>query len=161
MGVKSRKDMTFSDPNGVIERCWDVAGKRVQRLQKFIQQKDMGKRSRVLVEFDAQTQEYVIKELSEIFERLKKIKIGKSFVTRVAASKVLFATIPEIAIPIDKAEWDYVFETEKYEAILTIMINEIKEWEIKTEEKLESVDNKKPTTLPSIYNVMAMSARPS
>jgi hypothetical protein len=39
------------------------------------------------------------------------------------------------------------------------MIDEINEWEGKSQTPFESLDSP-PTTIPSIYNVMAMAARP-
>jgi hypothetical protein len=40
------------------------------------------------------------------------------------------------------------------------MIEEIKEWETNTQTHLETLDPKPPTTVTSVYNVMAMSERP-
>ncbi len=91
-----------------------------------------------------------------------------SQVTPVAASKVLFATLSEIALPVDNLEWDQVFRVEKkqrekaggYAKILSTMIREIKEWENKSERQLEELSLEQTTTFPAIYNILAMSVRP-
>lgn len=40
------------------------------------------------------------------------------------------------------------------------MTDEIRLWENKSKMNLETLDPNPPTTLPSVYNVMAMDARP-
>jgi hypothetical protein len=126
----------------------------------YLQQNGLLNRSRIVVELAPTMQDYVVKETGRLFVALSEIEVRNSMISRVGASKILFATLPEIALPVDNVEWDYVFETENYEEILSTMINEIKEWERKTGHKLETVEQNGHTTLPSIYNVMAMSARP-
>lgn len=80
---------------------------------------------------------------------------------RVGASKVLFCTIPEIALPVDNKQFDKVFKTkDNYQQILLIMINEIAEWEKQTDENIDNLYSSKSKTLPAVYNIMAMHARP-
>ena len=52
-----------------------------------------------------------------------------------------------------------MFRTDNYEIVLGTMIDEVTDWESKTQTKFETLDSP-PTTVPSIYNVMAMEARP-
>jgi hypothetical protein len=87
-------------------------------------------------------------------------KIEGSNVGRVGASKILFAIFPEIALPIDNSEWDNVFRTHYYGKVLKLMAEEITSWEDKSKIHLETLDKNSPTTLVSVYNVMAMNARP-
>jgi len=85
--------------------------------------------------------------------------MGKSTLGLVAASKVLFSVFPEVALPIDNAEWRTVFKTIDYGDIILLMASEIAEWEKMVEVHLDSCDPHQVKTLPSVYNVMAMKAR--
>ena len=79
----------------------------------------------------------------------------------VGASKILFAVFPEIALPVDNKEWKQLFKTVDYGDLLKLMTDEIIEWERSTGIKLESCDFRQSIlTLPAIYNVIAMEARP-
>jgi len=97
---------------------------------------------------------------AELFDKIEWTEIKGSDIGRVGASKLLFSIFPEIALPVDNSEWDKVFRTHYYRKILQLMTNEIKLWEDKSETPLEILETNTPTTLPSIYNVMAMDARP-
>lgn len=125
------------------------------------------KRSRVLVDLSPVLREDVIQKTCKLFGRLLQVPVETDKehphkVSRVGASKVLFAVLPEIVLPVDNLEWKHVFKTEEYRKILSTMANEINEWEKKFQpkERLEEVDPSPNTTLPAIYNVMAMSTRP-
>jgi len=135
------------DPRGQITACWDSVGKRAVELRKFISQYRKGSRGRVIIETPRAVQEEIVCWTENSFGL-------------VGASKVLFAVLPEIALPIDNAEWRKVFRTIDYAAIITRMADEIKRWEMSTGTKLESCDPGGCLTLPGIYNVMAMKARP-
>jgi hypothetical protein len=165
-GVKIYKKCP-RDPNGVLDRCWDAVGTELQKLKEDIKNGTSAKRSRVLVDLSPKLRKDVIQKTCKLFEELLQVTIKSSKgsphkITRVGASKVLFAVLPEIALPVDNLEWKHVFKTEKYREILSTMANEIDEWEKKFQpkERLEEVDPNPNTTLPAIYNVMAMSARP-
>jgi hypothetical protein len=158
-GLGLKKDGTIRDPNHVTDLCWKKVGKTLQKVKLHIQQNTKIERRRVIAEFPLETENYVIKEINGAFHDLSQIQIGTSIIGRVGASKVLFSVMPEVALPVDNSEWDDVFRTDSYEEILTTMIEEIKAWEGKTQKKLEASDPQPLTTLPSIYNVMAMSAR--
>jgi hypothetical protein len=98
--------------------------------------------------------------LKEIFIRLLPVCMGRSTSGRVGASKVLFAVLPEIALPVDTAQWKGVFPTTDYGDIIESMSAEIARWEENTGNHLDSCDPSYPvTTLPAVYNVMAMKAR--
>lgn len=166
-GVKIYENDRPRDPNGILDGCWKAIGTELQNLKEDIENNTSGKRSRVLVDFSPGLREDVIRKICKLFEALLQVTVetGKNRphkVSRVGASKVLFAVLPEIALPVDNLEWRHVFKTEKYREILSIMANEIDEWEKKFQprKRLEEVDPNPNTTLPAIYNVMAMSARP-
>jgi hypothetical protein len=159
-GLKLQKNSMISDPRHVIESCWRAVGEEIKSIKATMEQNSKAQRSRIIAELSQGPRDYVIKETSRLFDVLSKIQVKNSFIGRVGASKVLFSVLPEVALPVDNAEWDDLFETDSYCQILRIMSAEIKEWEQKTRRNLEKSDAHKFTTLPSIYNVMAMSARP-
>jgi len=64
-------------------------------------------------------------------------------------------------MPIDNAEWFYVFKTVDMGNVLHFMVSNIQKWERITGRQLNNLDpSKRLTTLPFVYNVMAMNARP-
>ena len=148
------------DPNGQIAACWKGVGDSAIKLREFLDEKRTGSRARVLVEMSHSAQKEVASELWNMFKRLVSLCMGKYTLGLVAASKVLFSVFPEVAQPIDNAEWRNVFKTIDYGDIILLMASEIAEWEQRSETHLESCDPHKITTLPSVYNVMAMKARP-
>jgi len=74
--------------------------------------------------------------------------------------KDLFAVLPEVALPVDNTQWRRVFKTIDYGDIIRLMAEEITEWERRTGKRLDSCYPQPLTTLPAIYNVMAMKAKP-
>jgi hypothetical protein len=79
----------------------------------------------------------------------------------VGASKVLFSVFPEIALPTDNAEWRLVFKTVDLGDVIRRMVLDIQKWEGVTGRQLNELDDSnRLTTLPSVYNIMAMYARP-
>jgi len=148
------------DPRGQITACWDSIGKRAVELRKFIDQHRKGSRGRVLVETPRTVQEEIASQLMGLLSRLSSVCWTENSFGLVGASKVLFAVLPEVALPIDNAEWRKVFRTINYNAIITTMGDEIQRWEKSTGAKLDSCDPGGCLTLPGIYNIMAMKARP-
>lgn len=147
------------DPNGQIAACWAGVGNKTIKLRNFLDQHKKT-RARVLVEIPSSVQKEAASELWKIFKKLVSLCMGKNTFVLVAASKVLFAVLPEVALPIDNTQWRQVFKTIDYGDIIELMAAEITEWERKVEEQLDSCDPYHNFTLPSIYNVMAMKARP-
>lgn len=157
-GLRIDKKGITNDPNGVVDLCWQRIGDKLLDLKKYIDEKVRGPRSRVLANLSSTSKDYVIQKTSELFRELLEVTVKRSEMSRVGASKVLFAVIPEIALPVDTSKWKYVFKTKQYGRVLSTMVKEINEWEKKTGTHLDTLDS--PATLPSIYNVMAMAARP-
>jgi len=58
----------------------------------------------------------------------------------VGASKVLFAVLPEVALPVDNSMWKTVFKTIDYGEIMENMASEINKWESSKGKRLESCD---------------------
>lgn len=157
-GVKIDKKGIISDPNDVIDLCWKQVGNELRKLKEYINENTRGLRNRVLGDLPQTSRNYIVEKNSELFEELREVAVKTSKVGRVGASKVLFAILPEIALPVDNLEWKRVFKTKEYREILSTMVNEIIGWEKKTGMRLEMLDPE--ATLPAIYNIMAMAARP-
>lgn len=151
-------DGKIRDPNRALEICWMKVNNELQDLKRYVSE-NTSDRSRAVLELSPESRNSVIGKASKLFEKLKWTSIKDSDIGRVGASKILFAVLPEIALPVDNAEWDSVFRTDNYGEVLSTMIDEVNEWEAKSQTPLENLDSP-PTTVPSIYNVMAMEARP-
>lgn len=149
---------TVLDPKHALDICWTQVNGKLQNLKKHLSENTTD-RSRAILELSPESRTYVIEKASKLFEKLKWTSVKDSDVGRVGASKILFAVLPEIALPVDTDEWKYVFRTDDYGKVLSTMIDEVNEWEAKSQTPFESLDSP-PTTIPSIYNVMAMAARP-
>jgi hypothetical protein len=80
----------------------------------------------------------------------------------VGASKILFSVLPEIILPTDNTQWMQVFKTVDLGDVIRFMAADIQRWEDATGTQLNQVaPTSRLTTLPSIYNVVALEARPS
>lgn len=158
-GLRIEND-TIKDPNKVLDNCWSEVGDDLQKLKQGLSKNSSLGRSRVILELDTESKNRVITNMSELFDKLEWTTINGRRIGRVGASKILFAALPEVSLPVDNAEWEGVFRTHSYGRVLSTMIEEISEWERNSKTNLETLDPKRPTTVTSIYNVMAMSARP-
>ena len=95
------------------------------------------------------------------FKKMLPIYMGKHSYGLVGASKILFSAFPEIVLPVYNAEWLSVFKTVDLGDVINLMADEIKKWEGETGKNFNQCDWATPRlTLSSIYNVMAMKARP-
>jgi hypothetical protein len=144
------------DPNGILHECWNKIGADLLDIKRKTKNQ-----SRALMELQGEDRHYVINKSYELFKRLCDVNAKSGQISRVGASKVLFSAIPEIALPVDNMQWDKVFRTkDNYEQILSTMIDEIAEWEKQTDENIDKLYLPKSKTLPAVYNIMAMYARP-
>jgi len=162
-GIGVDKEGRVHDRTSVIDLCWKEIGDGLQNIRRYIDENAVvHKRSRRLAELSTVQRDYVIRKTCNLFAGLCGIGVRRGQIrsARVGASKILFATLPEVALPVDNMEWDHVFKTDDYGEILTTMTDEIDEWERITNKHLDDLDPHQPTTLPSIYNVLAMSIRP-
>ena len=147
------------DPKRKIRACWEEIGHETVKLRNFLDGHKKG-RARVLVEIPRPAQEEVASGLWEMFKRLVSLCMGKNTLGLVAGSKVLFAVLPEVALPIDNAEWRTVFRTIDYGDIIMAMAAEIAKWEEQSGRLLDDCSPYESFTLPAIYNVLAMKAKP-
>ena len=95
-------------------------------------------------------------------KQLLPFTMGETSYGLVGASKILFAVFPETVLPIDNRQWLHVFKTVDLGDVLKRMVSDIQRWEKTTGKHLNELGSSKGlTTLPSVYNVMAMAARPN
>lgn len=158
-GVKYDKN-TVIDPNGQVAACCSIVGSDTIHLRNYLSQQNVSHRNRTLVEISASARNKVILDLWTMFKKLLSVCMSDGSYGLVASSKVLFAVLPEIAQPIDNTQWKSLFKTVDYGDIIALMADEIMTWESQTGQLLDSCDPSGNFTLPSIYNVMAMKARP-
>ncbi len=148
------------DPNGQIAACWSLIGSDAINLKKYLLQQNVSNRKRILVDLSAQARNQVSSDLWIMFKKLLSVCMSEGSYGLVAASKILFAVFPDIALPIDTVQWKHLFKTVDYGDITSFMGDEIISWENQTGKQLDSCDSSGDFTLVSIYNVMAMKARP-
>ncbi|HPH54157.1 MAG TPA: hypothetical protein PLY62_08900, partial [Bacteroidales bacterium] len=115
---------------------------------------------RSLVDISSPSRSIIVSDLWNMFKKLIPVCMGDATFGLVAASKVLFAIFPEAALPVDNVQWKKLFKTIDYGDIVSLMADEIIAWEGQTGQHLDSCDPASQLTLPAIYNVMAMKARP-
>jgi len=152
--------------NGSVNRkeilltCWKEIGEHLVKIHNSVLGSGFS-RDRFLLELDEHRREELIAEIWFITKQLLPFTMGKNTYGLVGASKILFAVLPEIVLPIDNSQWLHVFKTVDIGDVIKRMVLNIQHWEEATGEKLNEMDNSnKLTTLPSVYNVMAMAARP-
>lgn len=149
---------TSRDEN--LHRCWNDVGSDLVEINKSVLNSGLP-RDRYLLKLNEKEREELIANVWVITKKLLPITMSKTSYGLVGASKILFSVLPEIALPIDNAEWLHVFKTVDFGDVLRYMVSDIQKWEGITRMHLNDLDqSKRLTTLPSVYNVMAMRARP-
>ena len=147
------------DPKNKLEDAWDRIGKDLVSLKGFLSRAGLKPRSRTLLLLDEASRKDVVGELWSIFKKLLPVTMSSNSYGLVGASKILFSVFPEIALPIDNAEWRTVFKTVDFGDVIHLMADEIAQWEKIRGGHLDNCDKSGLTTLPSVYNVMAMKVR--
>jgi len=148
------------DQKDILFDCWKVVGDRVLEIHNLVFESGYS-RDRYLLEIGDSEREELIAKIWSITKQLLPLTMGKTAYGLVGASKILFAVLPEIVLPIDNSMWLDVFKTVDIGDVIKEMALDIQQWEKVNREKLNELDpQNKLTTLPSVYNVMAMAARP-
>ena len=158
-GVKIKENGSVNRKE-ILVACWNHVGGHLIEIRNAIS-KSGHSRDRYLVELGESERAELIAKIWSITKQLLPLTMGRTSYGLVGASKILFAVLPEIVLPIDNRQWLNLFKTVDIGDVITGMVFDIKHWEKETGEKLnESDPQKRLTTLPSVYNVMAMAARP-
>ena len=146
--------------NEILFKCWNEIGDNLLEIRNSVSNSGYS-RDRYLLELSKPERERLIAEIWLITKRLLPFTMGKQCNGLVGASKMLFAVLPEIVLPVDTKQWLKVFKTVDLGDVIKRMVIDIQEWEDTTQHKLNEMDRSGMlTTLPSVYNVMAMDARP-
>ncbi len=144
----------------ILRKCWDEVGEHLIEVHNSVL--DSGySRGRYLLELSNPKREELIAEIWLITKRLLPFTMGKTTYGLVGASKLLFAVLPEIVLPVDNNQFLHLFKTVDIGDVINRMVSDIQQWEKAIGKKLNEMGiSNKLTTLPSVYNVMAMAARP-
>jgi hypothetical protein len=156
----TRRGAFHGNSNEILRNCWDAVGTNLIEINNSVRKSGLS-RERYILEIGEHERELLIAEIWLITKKLLPFTMGKTSYGLVGASKILFSVFPEIVLPIDNAEWLHVFNTVDLGDVLRRMVYDIQNWEGITGRQLNDLDHsKRLTTLPSVYNVMAMNARP-
>jgi hypothetical protein len=143
-----------------LRDCWDAIGADLIGINSSVRKSGLP-RDRYIVELGNLERAELIGEIWRITKMLLPFTMGETSYGLVGASKILFSVLPEIVLPVDNKEWLRVFKTVDLGDVLLEMVRDIQKWEGSTGWQLNEMDpSKRLTTLPSVYNVMAMAARP-
>jgi hypothetical protein len=152
----------FNDPekrDKILLSCWNEVEGRLKRIHDSVIESKLS-RDRYLLELNDHKREDLITEIWSITKKILPFTMGKYSYGLVGASKILFSVLPEIVLPVDNRQWLHVFQTVDLGDVIRIMTFDIKRWENATDKKLNEMDSSnRLTTLPSVYNVMAMAAK--
>lgn len=166
-GMTRRGPFFGSEIDQKLLKCWDRIKADLLEIKKLIPETGL-LRDRYLLELSDSKREELIMKIWYMAKKILPITMGATSYGLVGASKILFSVLPEIVLPVDNNQWLNLFKTVDLGDVIRDMASEIQKWEEKTKERLNEMDSidplieqKRLTTLPSIYNVMAMKARPS
>jgi len=159
------KDVKIAESGNVngkekLLNCWNQIGESLIEIRKSVSNSGYS-RDRYLLELSKPERERLLAEIWLITKRLLPFTMGETSYGLVGASKMLFAVLPEIVLPVDNMQWLKVFKTVDIGDVINRMASDIQEWENTTQHRFNELDpSRMLTTLPSVYNVMAMDARP-
>jgi hypothetical protein len=159
-GVKINKNGSV-DRKEILLACWGCIGGSLIEIRNPIPRSGYA-RDRYLVELGESDRAELIAKIWRLAKQLLPFTMGETTYGLVGASKILFAVLPEVVLPVDNQQWVSLFKTVDLGDVIHGMTSEIQRWENNTGRKLNEMDRSgRLTTLPSVYNVMAMAARPS
>lgn len=145
---------------GNLHACWHAIGTNLLETNRFIVSRGL-LRERFLLEIDEFTFKDLISKIWRITKDILPISWTEKSFGLVGASKVLFSVLPELVLPVDNVQWKKMFKTVDLGDVIRFMAQDIQRWEAKTNVHLNSLDpTGRLSTLPAVYNVVAMAARP-
>ena len=158
-GVRVKTDGSVSG-RGILMACWERVGGDLMETRSAIPTVGCA-RDRYLLELSESDRTELAARIWLLTKRLLPVTMGQTSYGLVGASKILFAVLPEVVLPIDNRQWVRVFQTVDMGDVISRMASEIRSWESTTGKRLNEMDPRRELiTLPSVYNVMAMAARP-
>ena len=155
----TRRGVFHEDLTGTLIKCWCIIGGNLIEINKAIHESDIP-RDRFLLEVDDLKREGLIAKIWGMTKSLLPFTMSNYSYGLVGASKILFSVLPEIVLPTDNIQWKQLFKTVDLGDVIRFMTDDIRRWENVTGEKLNTLyPSRRLTTLPSVYNVVAMAAR--
>lgn len=144
----------------ILLDCWNEIGDDLLIVRNSVRNSRLS-RDRYILELSAVERERLIAQIWTMTKRLLPFTMGKTSYGLVGASKILFAALPEIVLPVDNQQWLELFKTVDIGDVIRRMVDDIQQWENATKSKLNEIDHSETplTTLPSIYNVITMDAK--
>lgn len=144
----------------LLLNCWDRIKDHLLEINYSVLESGYS-RDRYLLQLSESKREELIEKIWFMTKQLLPLTMGETSYGLVGASKILFAVLPEIVLPVDNSQWLKLFKTVDIGDVINRMVFDIQQWEKVTQENFNEMDlSKRLTTLPSVYNVIAMDARP-
>lgn len=157
-GVKINDDGNVVGREKLL-KCWKAIGPQIIEIRNSIIESRLC-RDRFLLELSPPEREELISIIWSMTKKLLPYTMGEYSYGLVGASKILFAILPEIVLPVDNSQWLKLFKTVDIGDVIKEMVLDIQHWEAATGKRLNEMDPQKHlTTLPSVYNVMTMDAK--
>lgn len=148
------------DMLGRLRECWTEIGKELLEIRSEISGSEIS-RERFIIDCDASQREQTISRVWNMTKTILPITMGENSYGLVGASKILFSILPEVVLPVDNVQWKQLFKTVDLGDVIRFMVDDIQEWETVTKKEFHLLDKSgRLTTLPSLYNVVAMVSRP-
>ena len=158
--TRSGRFKEYEKRKEILFNCWEEVGARLMIIHDSVIKSGLS-RDRYILELNKHKREVLIADIWFITKRILPFTMSNYSYGLVGASKILFSVLPEIVLPIDNSQWLNVFQTVDLGDVIKRMTSDIQHWEKATQRKLNEVDySRRLTTLPSVYNVMAIDARP-
>jgi len=140
--TRSGRFKEFEKQREILVNCWTEVGEYLIKIHDSVIKSGLS-RDRYLVELSEYKLEELIAEIWLITKRVLPFTMGKTSYGLVGASKILFAVLPEIILPIDNSQWLRVFKTVDLGDVIKRMTSEIQSWENATGKKLNEIDYSK------------------
>lgn len=143
-----------------LEACWNEVGADLLSINQSVRKSGLS-RERYLVLIGERDRRELISKVWFLTKQILPLTMSKSSYGLVGASKILFSVLPEIVLPVDNVQWMQLFKTVDLGDVIQFMAKDIQQWETATGREFNSLGSAPSAmTLPCVYNVMAMNARP-
>lgn len=158
-GMKRRGPFHGESKEKLLD-CWQKIGPTLLDINHLVRNSGIS-RDRFLLDFSASQLDDVISKIWLMTKELLPYTMGAYSYGLVGASKILFSVLPELVLPTDNTQWTRLFKTVDLGDVIRFMAKDIQKWEANTNNRLNNLDpSRRLSTLPSVYNVIAMAARP-
>lgn len=156
----TRRGVFRENLDETLLKSWQTIGNSLVDIKYSIQNSNFP-RGRYLLENSVPERETIINEIWQMTKALLPFTMSENSYGLVGASKILFSVLPELVLPTDNMQWKSLFKTVDLGDVIRFMADDITRWEQATGMQFDLLDKSRQlTTLPAVYNVIAMAARP-